>query len=501
MDFRRIPFQFSTTDPVKRQEELQKRFGFPAKKDKMRVDFANRGAMGTAADNFSSSPRLQHRVPIFVEGSSEPVKSSVDSRNIDSGKKPQVRIVPIQIEGENPTTRRHRHHSDSFETANGMINRTGSFVPEETFKHPVPDASKAPRVCNIPIKIVENNDDKPTSPVKSSKVKSSEKQKVSGVKLNGCSASKVAKVSEKKGTPEELALKKIENVLEKLKGYHEDIEKFTGTIKDKQYRYLDEMLTRCMLDLDVIDTMGLETVRLSRKAAVKKVQASLDLLESKVDVHKPMEVDLPADKVEGEEISSNNFEQNEVVEPDNVDIKREVSVDKENFESQEQIVENIKHNGDSKMDVETECVNIPENEEMVHGEQQISTGNINVSKIQAETVNESVDKEIGKPVEVNESDTMSSVSLAELTVEEPISDVSLVDGSEKDLKCNPDVSSENEKQLEIETNERTDSNLEMEMSETSDIPNSLVIPDSDKTVNSESVSNSTGLDSETIISS
>lgn len=47
MDFRRIPFQFSSTDLEKRQAELQKRFGLPVNKDKdkMHVDFANPGLM------------------------------------------------------------------------------------------------------------------------------------------------------------------------------------------------------------------------------------------------------------------------------------------------------------------------------------------------------------------------------------------------------------------------------------------------------------------------
>lgn len=40
MSFRRMPFQFTTTDPVDRQRELERRFGLPPSRN-MFVDVPN----------------------------------------------------------------------------------------------------------------------------------------------------------------------------------------------------------------------------------------------------------------------------------------------------------------------------------------------------------------------------------------------------------------------------------------------------------------------------
>ncbi|KAF8795583.1 BAG domain-containing protein Samui [Argiope bruennichi] len=61
------------------------------------------------------------------------------------------------------------------------------------------------------------------------------------------------------------------------------IEGYTGNGRDKQYRFLDEMLTRCMIRLDSVDTEGREDIRNARKAAIRDVQACIDRLEAKAD--------------------------------------------------------------------------------------------------------------------------------------------------------------------------------------------------------------------------
>ncbi|XP_011497684.1 PREDICTED: BAG domain-containing protein Samui-like isoform X2 [Ceratosolen solmsi marchali] len=54
-----------------------------------------------------------------------------------------------------------------------------------------------------------------------------------------------------------------------------------GSRQDKQYMYLDEMLTRELIKLDDIETEGKENVRQARKQAIKSIQDSIGLLESK----------------------------------------------------------------------------------------------------------------------------------------------------------------------------------------------------------------------------
>lgn len=76
-------------------------------------------------------------------------------------------------------------------------------------------------------------------------------------------------------------IQKIRNIREQADTFHNQVDKFQGQRKDKAYRYLEEMLTRLLLQLDQIETGGDETVRQERKAAVKCVQSALDHLELK----------------------------------------------------------------------------------------------------------------------------------------------------------------------------------------------------------------------------
>lgn len=59
------------------------------------------------------------------------------------------------------------------------------------------------------------------------------------------------------------------------------VEKFDGAPKDKQYLYLDEMLTRNLIKLDNIDTQGQENIRQARKEAIKCIESCISILEAK----------------------------------------------------------------------------------------------------------------------------------------------------------------------------------------------------------------------------
>lgn len=54
-----------------------------------------------------------------------------------------------------------------------------------------------------------------------------------------------------------------------------------GSKQDKEYVYLDEMLTRELIKLDDIETEGRENVRQARKNAIKTIQDTISLLETK----------------------------------------------------------------------------------------------------------------------------------------------------------------------------------------------------------------------------
>ncbi|CAL1297668.1 unnamed protein product [Larinioides sclopetarius] len=79
------------------------------------------------------------------------------------------------------------------------------------------------------------------------------------------------------------SLQQIAVVLQNVDDLIVRIEGYSGNGRDKHYRFLDEMLTRCMIRLDGVDTEGREDIRNARKAAIRDVQACIDRLEAKAD--------------------------------------------------------------------------------------------------------------------------------------------------------------------------------------------------------------------------
>ncbi|CAB3253127.1 unnamed protein product [Arctia plantaginis] len=61
------------------------------------------------------------------------------------------------------------------------------------------------------------------------------------------------------------------------------VENFTGAKNDKQYLFLDEMLTRNLIKLDNIETDGKENIRQARKEAIKCIEKCIAVLEAKAE--------------------------------------------------------------------------------------------------------------------------------------------------------------------------------------------------------------------------
>lgn len=359
MNFRRMPFQFSATDPGARQRELEKRFGLPSR-EKMYVDVANPLLTNTVPKE-TCSPRLQHRVPIFAEGYDHPLNSSVDSMGSQlENKKPNVRVIPIEVEGaEKPGRHRTfsgpagvaRNENLAFERGEPSPLKRSIDELSEPFKI---KSNQGPRVYNIPIQIEGENNSR-------SCIKTNKTLKTESPRVNGCPISKSANKAEttknvqletnkmqddKEKNSVKNLLRKIEDVLIEFKKYEILVNAFSDTSEDKQYRYLDEMLTRCMLQLDNVDTMGNESVRLARKNAIKKVQASIDLLETKGNENK-------SSNVENEQTSEMSVsEESKSLDVNGIGIT-DVEMDKNKVTHE--VKENITVlNGESKVCIETQ---------------------------------------------------------------------------------------------------------------------------------------------------
>ncbi|KAF7492228.1 hypothetical protein SSS_08463 [Sarcoptes scabiei] len=86
----------------------------------------------------------------------------------------------------------------------------------------------------------------------------------------------------------------IDEILNDLRNWEQQVNECQATSDDdKGYRWLDEMLTLCVLRLDCINIDGNEELRKYRKQAVNEVSRVASLLESKIK--KPSSKDVQAD--------------------------------------------------------------------------------------------------------------------------------------------------------------------------------------------------------------
>lgn len=82
----------------------------------------------------------------------------------------------------------------------------------------------------------------------------------------------------KKSSPAEEKLRKIESEVSELL---ERVEKFSGGRKDKEYLFLDDLLTQKMCILDGIDSEGRDDIRKMRKDSIKTINRCLSLLDKR----------------------------------------------------------------------------------------------------------------------------------------------------------------------------------------------------------------------------
>lgn len=75
-----------------------------------------------------------------------------------------------------------------------------------------------------------------------------------------------------------MLIEEVRNDLEQIK---QKIDKLSGDVKDKEYLYCEEMLTKYLLRLDDILAEGVETIRQARKKVVNEINNALKTLEEK----------------------------------------------------------------------------------------------------------------------------------------------------------------------------------------------------------------------------
>lgn len=181
----------------------------------------------------------------------------------------------------------------------------------------------SPTVYNIPIRREGEAAPKACTPppsmqkVYSSPPQPASKQKAASTTASPCPTpplqqepkTEATSLPHKPKTAEERAFEIIDGVMNEVKDLEVTVDGFSGISKqDKQYKYLEEMLTRSLLKLDCVDTDGQDNIRQARKNAVRMIQAALDLLELKMHAnaqHIPPEYSANVSEMAAEAMDTN----------------------------------------------------------------------------------------------------------------------------------------------------------------------------------------------------
>ena len=101
----------------------------------------------------------------------------------------------------------------------------------------------------------------------------------------GGSKSTTAEHQKPNDKPADPCLEKLAKIQANVGDLVKQLEKFKGSKDSKEYKYLDEMLTRNLLALDGLNLEGRDDVRQVRKESIKSINRCLSILESKASVN------------------------------------------------------------------------------------------------------------------------------------------------------------------------------------------------------------------------
>merc|ERR1719436_1170740 len=81
--------------------------------------------------------------------------------------------------------------------------------------------------------------------------------------------------------PSDPALDKLQKVKDAVAELVEKIESYEGSKEDKEYKYLDEMLTRHLCTLDSIEANGRDDIRQMRKETIRSINRCASILDAR----------------------------------------------------------------------------------------------------------------------------------------------------------------------------------------------------------------------------
>uniref|UniRef100_A0A1A9WN56 BAG domain-containing protein n=1 Tax=Glossina brevipalpis TaxID=37001 RepID=A0A1A9WN56_9MUSC len=202
---------------------------------------------------------------------------------------PTKKVCDAAIQTEDPAEHSEVDHTIPIENLNqqGLRNTVDMGVKSEREMHGTRSHSAPPNEQQMPTNDKHNSTSTPTRSFTPPKQHTSfHQQSHRPTPLNTHQQQPPPQQSQNlpPQTPHTMdSINKIQNIQRDVLELMSHVEKFSGTRGDKEYVYLDEMLTRNLLKLDNIDTNGKDSIRLARKEAIKCIQASINVLEAKAE--------------------------------------------------------------------------------------------------------------------------------------------------------------------------------------------------------------------------
>jgi len=230
-------------------------------------------------------------------------QNSTENQSGQSNNQANVRYIPITLDYDdkkvntesNKSTEQPTTHSTNTKTSN-RYPHPNHFFPND----PPKPTSIFDRVKHFPVNLrstqrnespgrtipitIQNESAKSSSQPATSPKPATSPRPATSPKPNSHNEIDFAQhPSDDKMNADAHAILKIHKIQKEIQSLMDQVDNFNGTRKDKNYMYIDEMLTQNLLKLDTIDTDGKEKIKQARREAIKCINTCISVLEAKAD--------------------------------------------------------------------------------------------------------------------------------------------------------------------------------------------------------------------------
>ncbi|KAK2587420.1 hypothetical protein KPH14_003134 [Odynerus spinipes] len=243
-----------------------------------------------------SQSNVRH-IPIFVEGRDEPViPKNIDASFQKQQSPPQFHTTPPHFQKSTPFNQRFStrqwppHFQDSFYQPNSTFDHSPTRRTQQTYQQPRqqqyaekqrPEQQQQKHHFEAQPQEHLSRQRPQTQQQQKQKPQQQHQHQHQQQQQQQQPQQEAPKPAPKPTLPKD-PLERVALVQKEVDSLAEQVKLYTGNSrKDKQYMYLDEMLTRELIKLDDIETEGRENVRQARKNAIRTIQETICFLESK----------------------------------------------------------------------------------------------------------------------------------------------------------------------------------------------------------------------------